>query len=127
MLTPKLFLLALFFCALWLAVVFDLVRRQKMTEGLSFMWVAGSIFLTLCVVFSGYFTQAARWLGIRMPENAVLILGLGTLATATLYLCTRISDLARKVVRLSEEIAILKKRERDKKAAASPEQKGGGK
>lgn len=115
MLQPRLFLVASLICVVWFIVVFDLVRRQKLTEGLSFVWVAGSIFLTLCVIFSRYFTRLARFLGIQVPENAVLILGLGTLAVASLYLCTRISDLSRKVLKLSEEIAILKKRESSRK------------
>lgn len=117
MLHAKLFVVALLVCLTWLALVFELVRRQKLTEGLSFVWVAGSILLTFCVVFSGVFTRVARAIGIHMPENAVLILGIGTLAVTSLYLCTRISDLSCKVLRLSEEIAILRKRQRGRASA----------
>lgn len=111
MLHPRLLIVALVLCAIWLLMVFELVRRQKLSEGLSFIWVGGSVFLTLCVLFSKYFTLAAQWIGIRVPENAVLILGIGTLAAASLYLCTRISDLNRKLTRLTEETAILRKRQ----------------
>lgn len=110
MLHPKLLVVALVLCTVWLLMIFDLVRRQKLTEGLSFVWVLSSIFLTLAVVFSGHFTQIGRWFGIQYPENTVLVLGLGTLAIASLYFSTRISDLTKKIVRLSEEIAILKGR-----------------
>lgn len=119
MLNLRLFVIALILCVIWLWIVFELVRRQKLTEGLSFVWVVASIFLTLCVIFSSYFTGFATLMGIKVPEGLVLILGIGTLAVASLYLCTRISDLSRKVLRLTEEVAILRKKGSEKRSSES--------
>lgn len=110
MLERKLLMVALVICLVWLAVVFDLVRRRRLTEGLSFVWIVGSIGLVVCVVLSKQFTALARFLGIKYPESAVLVLGIGTLSVASLYLCTRITQLSLRVVRLAEEVAILRKR-----------------
>ena len=114
MLDTRLLFFALALCVIWLGVVFELVRRNKLSEGLSFVWVIASIFLTLCVVFSGFFTKIAHFFGIRARENAVLILGIATLAVAVLFLCTRISDLTQKVIRLSQDVAILRKMLKDR-------------
>jgi hypothetical protein len=112
MLNPTLFFVAIAICIGWLMLVFELVRRRKLTEGLSFIWVGASMGLMLCIIFSRAFTGFSRMFGIKYPEGLVLILGLGVLSLSSLYLCVRISDLYRRTIRLTEEIAILKAKER---------------
>jgi hypothetical protein len=95
--------------ALGLALyVLDLVRRRRLSEEYSFLWVVAS--LTIAVL--GFWTPALRFitrmLGVLFESSTVFALGLGFATLALLYLSVKMSRLAQENQVLARELALLR-------------------
>jgi len=90
------------------AVVLDLVRRRRLSEEYSLLWVAASV-LGAVLGFSTPLLQGiTRALGIRYETSTVFFFGL-VFATATLlYLSVRLSRLGNDHLLLTRELAFLR-------------------
>lgn len=89
-------------------VVLDLVRRRRLAEEYSLLWVVASV-LGAVLGFSTPVLQAiTRSLGIRYETSTVFFFGL-VFATATLlYLSVRLSRLGQDHLTLTRELAFLR-------------------
>jgi hypothetical protein len=90
-----------------LLLVLELVRRRKLTEEHSFIWIIGSIVLLGLSIRRDILHIAARTLGVHYPP-AVLILALGFLVfIVSLYFSVVLSHQRKLIERMVEDIAIL--------------------
>jgi hypothetical protein len=88
--------------------VLDLVRRRKLSEELSLLWLASSVAIAL-LGFSTHLLQAAtRTLGILYESSTVFAAGLGFAVIGLLYLSVRLSRLSQEHLLLAREIALLR-------------------
>jgi hypothetical protein len=90
-----------------LLLVLELVRRRKLTEEHSFIWIIGSIVLLGLSIRRDILHVAARILGVHYPP-AVLILALGFLVfLVSLYFSVVLSHQRKLIERMVEDIALL--------------------
>jgi hypothetical protein len=90
-----------------LMVVLELVRRRRLTEEYSFIWVVCAGALLGLSIFRGALHAVARWLGIFYPPVVLLLCLIVFVFAASLYFSVVISRQRYQIERLVEDLAIL--------------------
>lgn len=95
--------------ALGLAVlVLDLVRRRRLSEEYSLLWLISSAVIAVL----GLWTQLLGWItrlcGFLYPASTVFAVGLGFLTAVLLYVSIRLSRLGAEKHALVRELALLR-------------------
>jgi hypothetical protein len=90
-----------------LLLVLELVRRRKLTEEHSFIWIIGSLALLGLSIWRDVLHVTARTLGVHYPP-AVLILVLGFIVfVVSLYFSVVLSRQRQQIERMVEDLALL--------------------
>lgn len=103
----------------FLVLVLELVRRRRLAEEYSALWIVASLVLLLAAVRRDLIDRAAGWLGIYYGP-AVLLLGLVvTVSAVLLWMSVVLSRQQSQIDHLIEETAILGAELRETKEATS--------
>jgi len=105
-----------------LVVVLELVRRRKLTEEYSFLWIVCSIALVGLAIRRDLIDAAARWLGVFYPPMVLLMLLIVMVFVASLCFSVIVSRQRQQIERLIEETAILSAELRDERAARAKQE-----
>ena len=94
----------------------DLVRRRKLKEEYSLLWIAVTAAMTILALWKGLLLFIAHQAGILNANTVILLSGLGFLTLVAVHYSIRLSeltdrnkDLAQAVAMLSSEIEELKR------------------
>jgi len=90
-----------------LALVVELVRRRKLSEAYSLLWLMTAVILLILSLWRGLLDVLAGLLGIFYPPTALFIVGFGFVLLILLQfsvLASRLSDENRRVI---QRLAIL--------------------
>jgi hypothetical protein len=99
-------------------LVVELVRRTKLTEQYSLIWLLCGAALLVLSLWKNILDVTARWLGIYYPPAVLLLVLVFFGFVASLYFSVVISGQRRQVERLIEELAIMEARVRELEAHA---------
>lgn len=97
--------------------VLELVRRRKLTEEYSFLWILSALGLVGLSLRRDLLGTAAGWLGVHYPPMVLLILLVAMMFIASLCFSVIVSRQRQQIERLIEETAILSAELRDERAA----------
>ena len=98
---------AIVLCVLFLLAVLELVRRRKLIEEYSFLWIAIAALLLAVSIWRELLHAAARELGVHEPPNVLLIALTAVVVVALLAVSVILSHQRRQIDRLIEETSIL--------------------
>jgi hypothetical protein len=101
-----------------LLIVLELVRRRKLIEEYSFLWIISALVLLGFSMRRDIPAAAARWLGMSDPATIFAMLLIGMVFVASLCFSVIVSRQRQQIERLIEETAILSAELRDLRAAA---------
>jgi len=97
------------FAAVGLAVfVLDLVRRRKLSEEYSLLWVVASVVIAVLGFSTPLLRAITHALGILYEGSTVFFLGLAFATATLLYLSTKLSRLGQENHALTRELAFLR-------------------
>lgn len=102
---------------LLLVVVLELVRRRKLTEEYSFLWILAALALLVVSMRQDMLRMTARWIGVSDPPAVLLVVLVATVFIASLCFSVIVSRQRQQIERLIEETAILSAELRDLRAA----------
>lgn len=109
-------LLSIILASVFLVLVIDLVRREKLTFKYASGWILVTVGGILAAIFDRIVYQIAAWLGFQLTSNFIFFIVLCGLVflslVLTIFLCQqnlRNDRLAQKIGILEEEIKRLKK------------------
>jgi hypothetical protein len=105
--TDRIQLAALSVSLTLLVAVLELVRRRKLTEEYSFLWIASSLLLLGLALKRDALHTAAEWLGVFYPPTLLLLLLILIVFVASLCFSVVVSRQRKQIERLMEETAIL--------------------
>lgn len=89
--------------------VLDLVRRRRLSEEYSLLWVLSTFTIALLGFSTPLLMWVTRLLGITGGAvSTVFAFGLGFMLVMLLYLSTKISRLAQQNLALTQELAMLR-------------------
>lgn len=98
------------FAAVGLAlVVLDLVRRRRLSEEFSLVWLVSSLVIAALGFSTSLLQGVTRTLGILYESSTVFAAGIGFALIALLYLSVRLSRLTQEHVVLAREVALLRR------------------
>ena len=96
-----------------LAIVIELVRRRKLTEEYSFVWILCAVALLGLSLWRDLLHVVAHWLGVFYPPAVLLLVLTVFVFVACLYFSVVVSRQRQQIERLAEEQAILAARQRE--------------
>ena len=96
-----------------LLAVLELVRRRKLTEEYSFLWILSSLARLALSIRREILHDAARWLGVYYPPILLVMLLIVMVFVASLCFSVIVSRQRQQIERLIEETAILSAELRD--------------
>ena len=105
--TDRVQVVSLAVSVLLLLVVFELVRRRKLTEEYSFLWILCALALVLLSIRRDILHATARWLGVYYPPALLLMVLILMVFVASLCFSVIVSRQRQQIERLIEETAIL--------------------
>jgi hypothetical protein len=100
-----------------LLVVFELIRRRKLTEESSVAWILLGAALFVTSVRSDTRAGAARLVGLDNPATVPLVVTVSAVLVVSLWLSVVVSRQRQQIERLIEETAILSAELRELRAA----------
>jgi hypothetical protein len=102
--------------AVLMIVVIELVRRRKLTEEYSLLWILAAIGLFALSFSRALLHRAAAWLGIYYPPAILLLALVASVFAALLYFSVVVSRQRQQIERLIEEVGLLSAEVRDLQA-----------
>lgn len=97
----------IFIGAIILISIVELVRRRKLNEEYSFLWLIIGFLLLLITFFPKFFYFISDSIGIELPINTLFFASIIFLMLLGLFLTLKISILSNREKKLSQKIAIL--------------------
>ncbi len=91
-------------------VIIELIRRNRLKERYSLIWLAASAVLIVFSLWRGLLHFIAQSLGIYYPPSFLFLLAIFFLLTLLLHFSVILSSLSEKNKRLAQEVAILKEK-----------------
>jgi hypothetical protein len=109
-----------------LALVIELTRRHRLSDGYALTWIACAVALLAISVFRGALDRIALWLGIYYPPALLLLALIALVFVAALSFSIVVSRQRRQIERLIQEVAILEAQLRalGGRTASSDDQRG---
>ena len=105
-----------------LLIVLELVRRRRLREEFSWLWVAGAGAMLLLALLPAVRARVAAVLDSGPSGTGVLLLAVLFLCGVVLHLSTRVSALANQTRHLAQHAALLEKRVADLEGTAAEEE-----
>ena len=113
----RLQIVALVVSAVLLLTVFELVRRRKLTEEYSFLWILSAFVLLALSARREILYTVARSLGLSDPLIVLIMVLITMVVVASLCFSVIVSRQRQQIERLIEETAILSAELRELRAA----------
>jgi hypothetical protein len=115
--TDRIQIVALIAGVVLLLVVLELVRRRRLTEEYSFLWILAAVALLILSARREMLHAVARWLGVQYPPMILVMVLIVMVFVASLCFSVIVSRQRQQIERLIEETAILSAELRDLQAA----------
>ena len=88
-------------------LIFELVRRKKLREEYSWLWMLTGVVIFVLATWYGLLLLVTRLLGIALPASTIFLFGVFFLILINLYFSVKISTLITQVKELAQRQAIL--------------------
>lgn len=93
-------------------MVMKAMQLRKLTEREGLPWLALSLLLIISIFLRHPLDRLAAWLGVDYAPALWLLIGLVGLVAVSFRLAVLVSNLHARVVRLTQELALLRKEDR---------------
>jgi hypothetical protein len=100
-----------------LVFILNLVRRKRLREQYSLLWILSAIVLVLCAVFTRSVDKLAHLVGIYYPPAFLFLVAILMVMVLQFHFSTVISNLREQNKSLTQELGILGAELRDLKRA----------
>jgi hypothetical protein len=94
--------------ALFLLFVAYLLRKDGIKEGFAVLWFGSAAMVLVLAIFPQIARSFSNLLGIALPSNLVFFFAILLLVMVSLVITHEIGKLQEKVLRLAQEVAILR-------------------
>ena len=103
-----------------LVLVLELVRRRRLSEEYSLIWIIFAVALLVLIASRERIDRLALWLGIYYPPALLILVLIFFVFVASLYFSVVISRQRQQIERLIEDVAILSTMQRERHGGAPP-------
>lgn len=103
---------AIMVAALIFVAIIELVRRRRLREEFSWLWLVTGAGLIVFALWSGLLNKVTQWIGATVGTSTIFFFGIIFLLVLNLYYSIVISSFATQIKNLSQELALLKSKMR---------------
>jgi hypothetical protein len=96
--------------ALFLLLIFELIRSRRLQERYALLWLVTGGVILLLSVWRDALRLVAEQIGIAYPPSALFVIGFLFILVVLLHYSTVISHLSERNVTLAQDIALLEER-----------------
>ena len=93
-----------------LVIVFELVRRKRLSERYAILWLLAATTLFVLAVWKGLLTSLSHDVGISYPPSALFAVAIGLIAMILLHFSLAVSRLTDQNKVLAQKIGLLQHR-----------------
>jgi hypothetical protein len=91
-----------------LLYILEMVRRRKLREEYSILWLAGSVVILVLSLKQGWLISIAHAVGIAYPPSFLFLVGILFILLILIHFSIAISKLHQMNKKMAQEIALLK-------------------
>ena len=99
-----------------LIVIFELVRRKKLREEYSWLWMLTGAIVFVLAVWRGLLLYVTGLIGAALPTSTIFFFGVFFLVLINLYFSVKLSTTTDRLIKVTQELALL----RDKIESSPP-------
>ena len=107
-------LIAALIAALVMFSVLELVRRRRLSEDFSLLWVIATVGVTVLAFWGGLLTRITHLLGAKYETSTIFFFGILFVLVVLLFYAIKLTELVQEVRRLAQEAALLRLRVEEK-------------
>lgn len=89
-------------------MILEMVRRRRLEEEYSFLWLLIGLGIVVLVLWQGLLEWLTHLIGAVAPTTTIFIFGLVILVLINLHFSVKITKLSRQVKELAQQIAMSK-------------------
>jgi hypothetical protein len=93
-----------------LVLVFELVRRKRLSERYAILWLLAAVTLLVLAVWKGLLTSLAHDVGISYPPSALFAVAIGLIVVILLHFSLAVSRLTDQSKVLAQRLGLLQQR-----------------
>ena len=93
-----------------LLYILEMVRRRKLREEYSILWLAGSVVILVLSLKQGWLVGIAHAVGIAYPPSFLFLIGILFILLILIHFSIAISKLHLMNKRMAQELALLKEK-----------------
>lgn len=101
-------IVAIFIAVSIFILIFELVRRRKLREEYSWLWLMTGAILIVLVIWYGLLIKITNFIGAVIPLSTLFFLAIIFLMLVCLQFSVKVSKLMDQVKNLSQELAIMR-------------------
>ena len=107
---------AILFSLILILVIINLVRKNKLDEKYSMLWLFASLVILIVAIFPSIIIFAAQKFNVYYPPTLMLLFAIIILGAYIIHISMVITKQNKMIVRLTQELGILKEKvEKDKR------------
>jgi hypothetical protein len=91
-----------------LVYIFEMVRRRRLREEYSILWLSGSLIILVLSIKQDWLNRLASAVGVVYPPSLLFLVGILFILLILIHFSITISSLHRSNKRMAQEIALLK-------------------
>ena len=91
----------------WLALVIEMIRRRRLSEGYSLLWLLSGIALLVLTLWRDLLEVLARFMGIFYAPTALFVVAFGFVLLLMVQQSSVICELERRNSDLAQRVALL--------------------
>jgi hypothetical protein len=118
---PKTRIVAIASSLFLLAMIIELVRRRRLKEEYSLLWIVTALALLVLSVWYGLLLDITKLIGAVLPSSTLFFFGLIFVMLMLLHFSVRVSLLERRLTALVQELGLLAAR-REQEAVEDAEE-----
>jgi hypothetical protein len=107
-----------------LVLVFELVRRKRLSERYAILWLLAAVTLFVLAVWKGLLTTLASDVGISYPPSLLFVVAIGLIAMILLNFSLVVSRLSDQSKILAQRLSLLQQRIEQFEARAEADSSG---
>ncbi|MBA7506725.1 hypothetical protein ES706_05430 [subsurface metagenome] len=88
-------------------LIFDLVRRRKLREEYSWLWMLLGAAIFIMSIWDGMLIKIGSLIGIIGPQSVLFFFGVFFIVLICLHFCVKISTLTNQIKKLAQKLAII--------------------
>ena len=102
------YIFAIIFAILFELFILNLVRKNKLDEKYSILWIILGIIILFVAIFPNSIITIANWFNVYYPPTLMLLFALMILGTYIIHISIVITKQNKMIIKLTQELAIIK-------------------